>query len=141
VSRANVDRFIGVTQAFNRIAQAPEALDPGDLRKWLSFMDAEIIFEPQQSAIEGTFVGHDGAARWLADLAAHYRDGHVGFSDIRDLGDRVLGLGTLQFIGKGSGIETEVPVAILATFREGLISQFRDYGDEHQALEAAGLSE
>ena len=141
MSQENVDRFIAVTGAFNRIARAIEAFEPGDLGDWLGYMDPEIQFEPQQSALQGTYVGHDGATRWLADIAAHYGDGHVHYSAIRDLGDRVLGLGTLHFTGRGSGIETEAPVAIVATFRNGLISHFKDYGDDDQALEAAGLSE
>jgi hypothetical protein len=32
------------------------------------------------------------------------------------------------------------PVAIVATFRDGLITYIKDYGDKGQALEAAGLS-
>jgi len=32
-------------------------------------------------------------------------------------------------------------LAIVATFRNGLITQFRDYGDRKEALEAVGLSE
>jgi ketosteroid isomerase-like protein len=141
MSQGNVDRFIEVTRSFNRIAQAIEAFDPSDVRDWLGFLDAEIQFEPQQSALQGSYVGHDGATRWLADIAAHYGPGEIRYSDIRDLGDRVLGLGTLHFTGRGSGIETEAPVAIVATFRNGLISRFKDYGDKDQALEAAGLSE
>jgi ketosteroid isomerase-like protein len=32
-------------------------------------------------------------------------------------------------------------VAVVAGFRDGLITRFQDYGDKDQALEAAGLSE
>jgi hypothetical protein len=63
------------------------------------------------------------------------------YGDIRDLGDRVLGLGTLRVTGTGSGIETEVPAGIVVTFRNGLITHLKDYGDQDQALEAAGLRE
>lgn len=79
--------------------------------------------------------------QWLADIAAHYAPGgHIHFSKFRDLGDRVLGLGKLHFIGRGSGIETEAPVAIVAIFRNGLVTHLIDYGDEDRALEAAELS-
>jgi hypothetical protein len=61
--------------------------------------------------------------------------------DVRDLGETVLALGTLRVTGRSSGIEIEVPLAVVAGFREGLLSEFRDYGDHRQALEAAGLSE
>jgi len=34
-----------------------------------------------------------------------------------------------------------VPLAIVASFRDGLITHLKDYGDKDQALEAAGLRE
>jgi ketosteroid isomerase-like protein len=133
MSEENVHRFIENAEAFNR-------RDVGGL---LALMDPEIEFEPQQAALQGTFVGHQGVGEWLADLAQHYEieSGNVDYAEIRDLGDRVLGLGTLRFTAKGSGIATEAPVAILATFRNGLMTRFKDYGDKDKALEAAGLSE
>lgn len=53
----------------------------------------------------------------------------------------MLALGTLRVRGRGSGIETDVPAAIAATFRHGLITHLKDYGDHDQALEAVGLSQ
>ena len=88
MSQENVDRFIDVTEAFNRLASAIEGFDRNDLRDWLGFMDPEVRFEPQQAALQGTYVGHQGARRWLADIAEHYGSGgHIDYSDIRDLGD------------------------------------------------------
>jgi ketosteroid isomerase-like protein len=142
MSEENVERFREVAAAFNRITSAVDELDDDDLRSWLDFLDPEVQFEPQQSSLQGMYVWHDGARQWLADIAAHYGSGgRIEYSEIRDLGDRVLGLGTLHFKGRGSGIETEAPVAILATFRNGVICHLKDYGDEDQALKAAGLSE
>jgi hypothetical protein len=61
--------------------------------------------------------------------------------DVRDLGDRVLALGTMRTIGRGSGVENEVAVAFVASFRDGLCTHFKDYGEWAQALEAVGLEE
>jgi ketosteroid isomerase-like protein len=141
MSQENVDRFLEVTVSFNRFAEAPESLDPKDLLGFLRFMDPEIQFEPVQALLQGSYVGPDGVRRWLADLAEHYQAGHMDCADIRDLGDRVLALGTLRVTGMGSGIEIEVPLAIVASFRDGLITHLKDYGDKDQALEAAGLRE
>lgn len=52
----------------------------------------------------------------------------------------MLALGTLRVRGRGSGIETDVPAAIAATFRHG-ITHLKDYADHDQALEAVGLSQ
>jgi ketosteroid isomerase-like protein len=131
MSQENVDRFIEATEAFNR----------GDLEAHLRVMDPEVQFEPVQAALQGTYAGHEGITEWFADLAEHYvlESSHVRYTDIRDLGDRVLGIGMLRFTGKGSGINTEVPLALLVSFRNGLITQMKDYGDGDQALQAAGL--
>jgi ketosteroid isomerase-like protein len=141
MSQGNVDRFIEMMGAFNRLSKAPEAADPRDLQDLLGVMDRQVHFEPQQAALEGGYAGHEGVMQWLADLVQHYERGHVHYADIRDLEDEVLALGTLRFTGRGSGIKTEAPVAVLARFRNGLVTHFRDYGDKAQALEAAGLSE
>lgn len=74
--------------------------------------------------------------QWLADLAQHYKGGQIHCADIRGLEDRVLALGTLRFTGMGSGIEIEVPVAIVASFRDGLMTHFKDHGDKDKAFEA-----
>jgi ketosteroid isomerase-like protein len=133
MSKENVERFIEAAEAFNR----------KDLRGLLGLMDPQIQFEPQQAALQGTYVGLKGVRDWLADLAAHYaiESGHLDYSDVRDLGDRVLALGSLRYIGRASRIETEVVVAVVASFRDGLMTHFTDYGDKARALEAAGLSE
>ena len=80
---------------------------------------------------------------WFADVGEHYvlESSDVRYTDIRDLGDRVLGIGTLRFTGKGSGISTETPVVLMVSFRNGLITHLKDYGDREKGLEAAGLRE
>ncbi len=132
MSEENVDRFVASAEAFNR----------RDMMLF-TFFDPEVQFEPQQSALQGTYVGHEGIVEWLRDLAEHYdpESGHIHLVDVRDLGDSVFATGTLRFAGKASGIQTEVPLAIVARFREGRMTHFKDYGDKGKALEAAGLSE
>jgi ketosteroid isomerase-like protein len=140
MSEENVERFTEMVGAFNRIAETAE-MDLVGLRRVLENIDPGVQFEPQQAALEGGYVGHEGVIQWMADLNEHYAGGHIEFPDIRDLEDRVLAIGTIRVIGRGSGIETDAPMAVLARFENGLITQFKDYGDERQALEAAGLSE
>jgi ketosteroid isomerase-like protein len=141
MSQTNVDRLLETTESFNRLGRGIEPPDPTAVPGVLRFMDPKIHFEPVQALLQGSYVGHDGVGAWLADLAEHYARGHIDYADVRDLGDRVLALGTLRVTGTGSGIEIEVPLAIVASFRNGLITDLKDYGDKDQALEAAGLSE
>ncbi len=139
MSQENVKRLAETVQAFNRLIAG---FEQSALDEWIGFYDPAARFEPQQALLQGGYNGHEGIRRWLADMAEHYRaGGHLDCVELRDLGDRALAFGTLHYIGQASGIETESPVAVVASFRDGLITEFRDYGDRRQALEAVGLSE
>ena len=130
VSQQNVDRFVEATEAFNR----------GDVDSWLGQYDTRVVFEPQVAEMEGTYVGHDGIRAFLTTIHDHFERFQVRLREVRDLGERVLALGTASSIGRSSGIEQETPLAIVASFRDGRITHFKDYGNEDQALEAVGLS-
>jgi ketosteroid isomerase-like protein len=131
MSQENVDRFVKGIDAFNR----------GDVEGLLRFMDPEIHFVHRLAALQGDFVGLDGVRGWFADLGENFVNGQVECRDVRDLGDRVLGLGTLHATGKESGVETEQIFAAVARYRDGLMTEYTDFGDVDQALEAAGLRE
>ena len=132
MSQENVDRFVEGIEAFNR----------GDLEAVVRGWDHEIRFEHRLADLQGTFVGIDAVNAWFADTAEAFDPRpRIECSDVRDLGDRVLALGIVRATGRGSGAETELPFTVLATFRDGLVIRYVDYGDRDQALEAAGLSE
>ena len=131
MSQENVDRFVTSVDAFNR----------GDMPGALQFYDPEIQLEHRLAALQGSYTGHDGVRSFFADLAEHFDTVQVHCPDVRDLGDRVLALGTIHATGKQSGVETELPFAVVATFKDGRVTHFIDFGDRSQALEAAGLSE
>ena len=130
MSQENVDGFLKSLEAFNR----------GD-EEWLEGFHQDVVFEPGIAPVEGNYSGHDQLRRFVADTADSWEVFEVRCPDVRDLGDRVLALGTFRTIGRGSGIEQENPVAFLLTYRDGLCTHFKDYGEWSQALEAAGLSE
>ena len=131
MSQENVDRFLESTEAFNQ----------GDVERWLGTFHLDAVFELQNAALEGDYAGHDGLRRFFADLTETLEMFEADYPDVRDLGDRVLGLGTARTIGRGSGIESDLPVAIVASFRDGLCTHVKDYGDWARAREAVGLSE
>jgi len=116
-----------------------EAMNRRDIDAVLVGMDPEIRFEHRLAALQGSFVGVDGVGRWFADLAEHFDTWRIACEDIRDVGDRILALGTIRAIGTESGVETEFPLSVVARYRDGLLTDFIDYGDRYQALEAVGL--
>ena len=115
MAQENVGRFLGATEALNR----------RDLEGWLSAYDEEAVFEPRVAAFEGAFKGHEGLSRFFADVTERLEFLEIEFDEVRDLGDRVLALGTDRGRGKESGAEIVGTVAIVATFKEGSASTSR----------------
>ncbi len=63
------------------------------------------------------------------------------FPQIRDLGDRIFAIGHVRTRGRGSGAETESPLASVSETNDGKAIRVRTYPDPQEALEAAGMSE
>ena len=106
----------------------------------LEFLSEDIEFYALRSATEGAFHGHEGVRAFFADNRESFEVFEPEY-DFRDLGDgRLLAIGSIRIRGRGSGVETDVPSAILVALRDGKIAHFRDYGNPDAALEAAGLS-
>jgi ketosteroid isomerase-like protein len=118
-----------------------EAMNRRDIESIVRGMDPEVRFEHRLAALQGKFVGVDGVRRWFVDLFEHFDSLRIDCDDIRDLGDRVLARGIARGIGKESGAEVELPLTIVARYKDGRLTHFIDYGDRDEALEAAGLSE
>jgi ketosteroid isomerase-like protein len=131
MSQENVDAIRAAVEAMNR----------RDIEGVLQLMDPKVRFEHRLAALEGDFVGIDGVRGWFADLVETFDAWQIHCPDIRDLGDRVLALGIIKATGTESGVETELPLTVVARFKDERITHFTDFGDRAKALEAAGLSE
>jgi ketosteroid isomerase-like protein len=130
VSQEDIETLRGAVDALNR----------GDLEDWLRIHHSEVRFAPISASIEGTYEGHEGLRRWFADNRESFDSFQVRHTDVRDLGDgRLLALGVIHLRAKGSGIETELPTAAIATWHDGLLIDWKDYGDPVLGLQAAGL--
>ena len=123
------------------VRAAIEAMNRRDIEGVLRLMDPKIRFEHRLAALEGNFVGIDGVRGWFADLLENFDSWRIHCPDFRDLGDRVLALGTIKATGTESGVETELPLTVVTRFKDERITHFTDFGDRAKALEAAGLSE
>jgi ketosteroid isomerase-like protein len=117
-----------------------EALNRLD-REWiLDHVTEDVEFVPLRAATEGSFRGREGLGRFLKDTEESFDVFQGSISEVRTAGDRVVGIGTIRIRGRGSGIETDVPTAAVVTFRDGLMTHFKDYGDRSAALAVAGLA-
>ena len=131
VSAENVKSFL----------RGSAAIGHGDLEAALAVIHPEVALESQRSATEGVYRGHEGIREFMADTAQTFDLFRPEYTDVRDLGERVLAIGSIRVRGKGSGVETDVPTAAVAEFREGLLWRFKDYVEPRLALEAAELRE
>jgi ketosteroid isomerase-like protein len=135
MSQENVESFKRFADANNR----------RDVEALLAELDPEVEW---QSAVltslggEATVHrGHDGVREMLRDLYEAFSEFQVEFSDIRDLGDRVVAIGRWITRGEESGVETTPPLASVVDFKNGKAIRVRSYLDPNEALEFAGLQE
>ena len=128
MSQENVDAFRRSTDAMNRgEVDIPKLVHP------------DAVFEPLRSGTEGAFIGHEGMRRFLADTEDMFEIFQASYTDIRDLGDRVLAIGSIRMRARASGVETDVPTAAIVEYRDGLLWRYKDYGQARLALQAARL--
>jgi ketosteroid isomerase-like protein len=135
MSQENVESF----------KRASEAVGRRDVKALLEEVDPEVEWHPAllASVAGGATVyrGHEGVRGWLRDFDEAFPETRYEYSQIRDLGDRVVGIGHLWARGKTSGVETDSPLGYVVDFRSGKVIRVRTYLDHNEALEAAGLSE
>ena len=131
MSQENVEAFRRMVEAGNR----------GDVDGVLREAAEDVVFLAARSAVEGGYHGHDGLREFLTDDEANFEVFRVDLSDVRDLGDRVLALGTIHIRGRGGGVETDIPMAGVATYRDGKLTKWEDFRERGRVLEAVGLSE
>jgi ketosteroid isomerase-like protein len=89
---------------------------------------------------EMVFRGHDGFREAFRDLYGALEWIRPEVVEVRDLGDRIVALGTLSVRGKSSGAEAQSPAGWVAEMKGGRAIRFTEYLDPEEALQAAGLS-
>jgi ketosteroid isomerase-like protein len=134
-------KSVSSTQHIEAFLRGVDAMNRLDATAVLEMVDDETVFEPLRSATEGAYIGPEGMRGFLADTAETFEMFKVSYTDIRDLGDeRLLAIGSLRMRGRGSGVESDVPSAAVVQFRDGVMQEFKDYGDAAVALEVADVS-
>jgi ketosteroid isomerase-like protein len=135
MSQENLDAFNRGTDAFNR----------GDFDAWLAELDPEVQWHSALpillTAGGGVYRGHNGLREMLRELGDTLDELTVEYSEIQNLGDRVLAIGRLHTRGNLSGAAIESPFATVSDFKNGKSIRVRTYLDPQEALQAAGLQE
>jgi ketosteroid isomerase-like protein len=86
--------------------------------------------------------GHDGVRTLLGEWFENFDDFGIEVREIRDAGDKVVGLAETVGRIKGSGLPIRQPLGVVyGDFRNGKIGEGRNFLTWREALKAAGLSE
>ena len=91
--------------------------------------------------LSGGHRGLEGFTRMLEQFWGEFDEAHVEPQEFIEAGDSVLAVVTFRASGKQSGVEVNMEVFQLWTFRDGKIVRGQGFSDREEALEAAGLSE
>jgi ketosteroid isomerase-like protein len=133
MSQENVEVVRGAHEAFNR----------RDVAALLALLDQEVEWIPILAALEGrVYRGHAGVRRWIQELDTDWEAFETCPEEFRDLGDRVLILGSWRARGRVSGVQLEnQPGSWVAHVKDGKVTRQQTYTDRAEALKAAGLKE
>jgi limonene-1,2-epoxide hydrolase len=120
--------------------EAVDALNRVDRDALERLIDPEIVFIPMRSAVSGAYIGRAGLEEFLGENDDKYEMFLAEFDMLEVLPDgRLLSIGHITVRGKGGEAETKVRTAGIATFRNGRMLSWHDYGDEAIArAKAAG---
>ena len=122
------------------VRQVLTAIGQRDLPALLDLTDPSIQWQ-SFFAIGKEYRGHASMEQYVRDLdeALEWLRPEVG--DLLDAGDVVVGIGTIAFRGRGSGVESNARAGWVFKFRRGRLVRFRAFRDPEQALEDVGLRE
>src|SRR5436190_17119303 len=99
-----------------------EAINSQDVQALLPLLDPAIEWHMAIQALVGgeaaVYHGHDGVREYFRDMDGAFAKVELDYPDIRDLGERVLALGSFRVRGRESGAELESPAGALLDVRD-----------------------
>jgi ketosteroid isomerase-like protein len=120
-----------------------DAISEWDTDALLGLYDPEIEFLPLTGTrVEsGGYVGHDGVRDYFEEVSEVWETLRPHAEVTRVVGDDVVMLGACAVRGRGSGVESDTPMAWVVTVRDGKVTRHRGYASHEEALRAVGLQE
>jgi len=126
-----------------RMARFVEAWNARDVDAIIDSCDPAIELHSSFAAVGGaTYRGHDGLRDYQRDLVAEWGENiRVEPESYFDLGDTTLSFSVVHGRGAHSGVEVEMPVAVVTKWRDGLMTYFDVYVHRPDAVRDLGTSE
>jgi ketosteroid isomerase-like protein len=115
-----------------------DARNRGDIEAVLAECDPDVEWHPHLATLGGKpILGHAGVREYLASLKQDWESFHHEPEEFFDLGDKVVAFLHTSARGKSSGIDIDVRVGHVLTFRNGKVLRFVTYLDRSKALKTA----
>jgi len=122
------------------VRKGVEAYNQGDVEGVLAMTATDVVLVPVRALLEGgSYEGHDGVRRFMADMDEDWAEREIEVDEIRDLDRGILVLGQFRAVGR-SGVEVRQPLAWRSELREGKLIRLQAYSDVSVALNELGLS-
>jgi ketosteroid isomerase-like protein len=137
IARTAIEDFIAGKSEFN--ADGTLTRMAGE-EHWHPNIELEVP-EAVVPEMRGIFRGREAVRRWWGEWLGAWETVEFEY-ELLDAGNRVVALIDQRMRGRSTGIEvSRGKYAQVASYRDGLLVHWRFYGDQAEALEAAGLSE
>jgi ketosteroid isomerase-like protein len=125
------------------VRQSFAAICAWDIDRLIELYAEDVEFLPLTGTrVEsGGYHGHQGVRDYFEEVGAVWETMQPHADDVRTVGNDVVVLGGCAVRGRGSGAESDAPMAWVITVRDGKVVRHRGFETREEALEAVGLSE
>ncbi|MDQ6810583.1 MAG: nuclear transport factor 2 family protein [Actinomycetota bacterium] len=119
------------------------AITERDLSRMFELSDPNIEWRSffAELAEGGGYRGHEGMRRYLTDLSEAFDALSVEVGDLLDVGETIVGIGRIQYRGRGGGVESDAPAGWVFRFRDGKVAYFHAFRDPERVFGSVGLSD
>jgi ketosteroid isomerase-like protein len=116
-----------------------EAWNRGDTETWIESWDEEAEFHPMRARLEGgAYRGHQGLRRFISEMSEEWDEVRFEVDSIQEAGQMLVATGRVSAKGRASGIDLDVPLALVGRVCAGKIAYSRFYPSPEEAFRAAG---
>jgi ketosteroid isomerase-like protein len=126
-------------EAVRRFARA---FNEGDVDAMVAELDPNVEWEDQPiPGLDPVYHGHEGVRRWAEAVMQELASLQVHIEGVSEAGDAVIVSTRVRAEGRSSGVEVQMHVYQVVTFREDKAARRQVFRTRQEALEAVGLSE
>jgi ketosteroid isomerase-like protein len=127
--------------AVELIRRGNELANAGDWDAAMALLDPEVEWVIAREHPEARVVrGREQATAYRRSWEQTMSGLRIELDDVREVGGRVLAVGTVLGTGAESAAQIRVPLALLFTLRDGLIVRAEEYLDVAEAKRIAGVT-